>query len=149
MTIENLRPVEKKIGANIYKTSPLPARRGLRVGMKIARIIAPAFAALAGASSGVGNILDRKIEPVALGKAVDLLFEHLDDRDFDALLNDILASTFVNDREVLKVFDMHFANNYGELRELIIWVVAENFGSFFGQGGIGSLAASLAGAKTA
>ncbi len=66
--------------------------------------------------------------------------EQLDHTTVVDFVLELLQCTRLDGKEVTgEVFDMEFAGNYLLLGHTLAFVVEVNYGSFFGQGGIGSL----------
>ena len=82
-----------------------------------------------------------------MAKAVGSLAQQMHDaKTFSLIMSLItLGGTRVDGTELTEtVFDMHFAGNYGNLVNLLKAIIMENYGSFFGESGIGGMIPSVA-----
>lgn len=125
----------KSINGNEYITTLFPSRKGLALAIRLAKVIAPGLKGLS---------LDSEIGAALIGAAIGSLCENLEVTGTTQLVLELLANTRVNNQEIKEaLFDIHYAGAYGELVEALQFVVTENFGSFFGTAGIGTLALGM------
>lgn len=134
-------------GAN-YTTTVFPARQGMVMQARIARLLGGLFSGIG--SLGRGEQAEDEDAPPG-GKALRVEelagvlqgLEKLNPQEFSDLAYDMLAHTTVNDVGLHAVYDTHYAANYGELYKAVGWVIDANFGHVFGAGGIGGLTAKF------
>lgn len=125
-----------KIGDKSHKVvvSAFPARAGLKLQIRIARLIAPI----------IGNSMgsDPKASKVNINgnEIVSALTNALDEDSVELLILKLLEQTAVNDQLIgfgnESQFDMLFNANYGFLMDVIKFVLEVNFGSFLEKMGI-------------
>jgi len=144
---------EKKLkgpgGAEVrYRCTTLPARKGLRLGTRIVRIVAPSLGILAGeGQQSVATLLTGKGSGI-IGQAIEALVSRLDEDGVLDLVKDLLECTvrFGPDetgkpqQENLEdgdVFDEVYAGNYEEMLEALRFAFEVNLPVFFGKGRIG------------
>jgi hypothetical protein len=117
---------KKKIGKNEYHIELLPAKKGVATAMKLNKILAPVLGAGFDAfedSSGSGF--------TRLGM---ILVEQMDQANMVELIEELLEGSASNGQEI--DIDVHFRANYGELVELLTFIIQENFQSFFAAKGL-------------
>jgi hypothetical protein len=126
-----LKIESKTIGGHEYKVRQLVATKGRLVLLTLARIIGPAAALAAGAKE------TGKEE--AFAKVIEALLANLTPEDFTSLCNTFAESTDVvisdekgrREPKLSNVFDLHFAGNYQEMIDWLVFCVEVNFASFF------------------
>lgn len=147
-----MRPTqERQIGDALYKSTPVPARKALSIGVRLVRILGPGIAALAGVEDSLPD--PERESKVALAGAIDgrprlaeaaanaakKLAEMLDEKVVVQLVLDILqctSRTMDGRKDELgdaRTFDLVFAANLGEMFEAIGFALEVN--RFFGSGG--------------
>ncbi len=136
-------PVETKEctldGRNVAVTQ-FPGRRGLSILTRLAKIVGPALGALVGTTSAKVT-MDTE---VSVDGAVKALMEQLDGDATVAFVMELLCCTRIDGSEVTdKYFDMELAGQYMLVGKVLGFVLEVNYGSFFGQGGIGNLVEKL------
>lgn len=125
----------KSIDGIEFAVTQFPARRGMQMQARLAKILGPIVGGLAGALEGAEANEN-------IGKALAGLAA-LNADEFATLALDLLASTRMEGREITSgVFDMEFAGKYDTLYKALAYVVQVNFGSLFKLGDIGSLFAA-------
>lgn len=131
---------EKQIHGAVYTVTQLPARRALRLKAKLLRLFGPALAQLflpGGSDPSISGLPFSKSEAV---KAVESLMAQLDDRTFENLVLELCQGVRKDGMELTdSVIDIEFAGDLGTLMQVLWFVIDCNFGSFFGESGIGSL----------
>ncbi|CDZ81863.1 hypothetical protein BN1013_02399 [Candidatus Rubidus massiliensis] len=131
---------EKQIHGAVYSVTQLPARRALRLKAKLLRLFGPALAQLflpGGSDASISGLPFSKSEAV---KAVESLMAQLDDRTFENLVLELCQGVRKDGMELTdSVIDIEFAGDLGTLMQVLWFVIDCNFGSFFGESGIGSL----------
>lgn len=112
---------EKTINGNHWRTETYPAMFGLRIFNRL--------------RSTIGLTLQGVNADTLDQDAMQLIGAFINNlpQDNDQLIVDILSKTWVNDKEISQKqnFDMHFAGNYGELMEGLIFVLRHNYGDVF------------------
>ena len=135
---------KKSIDGDEYAVTQFPARRGLNLKIRLVKVLGPALAEAAGAlnlSAGAAALEQAGINPWFLGQAVSRLVEGLDSSTGELVL-ELLSQTRKNNRELNEAaFDLEFAGKYLTLYKVLGFVIQVN--GFFGQGGIGTMAAAL------
>lgn len=136
---------EKTINESIYTVTPFPARLGLKLKMRLIKLLGPSIAKAVTAldlNEG-GSVLESELDGDLIGQAIASLTENLGDDTVDLML-DLLKSTRKNGVELNEqVFNLEFAGDYVTLYKVLYFVVEVNYGVFFGKGGIGELAEKM------
>ena len=131
---------EKQIHGAVYSVTQLPARRALRLKAKLLRLFGPALAQLflpGNNSESMSGLPFSKTEAV---RAVESLMSQLDDKIFESLVLELCQGVRKDGMELTdSVIDVEFAGDLGTLMQVLWFVIDCNFGSFFGESGIGSL----------
>lgn len=131
---------EKHINGSVYSCTQLPARRALRMKAKLLRIFGPALAQLflpGGKDQSMAGLPFSKGEAV---KAIESLMAQLDDKTFESLVLELCQGVRKEGMELTdSVIDVEFAGDLPTLMQVLAFVVDCNFGSFFGESGIGGL----------
>jgi hypothetical protein len=144
-----LRSEERQVADVPYTTTQLPARRAIKVGTKLVRLLGPALGALGGSFDVEGAQLgesDVDFAPV-LPSVVKMLVDQMDADNVIALILEILQTTRRKDldsgkwEEVNKaeVFDRVYAGNFRELLGALRFALEVSLGDFFGESGITGL----------
>jgi len=140
----------KQIGGVRYDVSPFPGRKGLRLQYRLLKVIGTPISVLFGAAKGVTglkdeSVLDKEVNPEVFGKAIEMLFKALSEIEFEALILELLSSTRKDNVEITpNTFDVAFAGDYGQLFEVLAYVLEVNYKSFLDRIGIGKLFAKEA-----
>lgn len=129
---------ERIVNGAKYYVSQFPARRALKLQIKLIKLLAPSlFTSLDGYK---GNILDADIGNLSFGRAAEMLVNRLDEHDLENLIMELFSMTRREGKEITpQLFDLVYAGNFGELFQAIAFVLEVNFASFFQQIGIGKL----------
>lgn len=107
-----------EINGDTYLITQFPARKGIRIGKKVAKIILPA----------IGKMYGGDEKELNLGDMFEVIAENLDELD-DKTIDELLSETTVNKYTIDA--DNLFAGNYGTLF-LLLWEIIEfNFSSVF------------------
>lgn len=133
---------EKQIGTRgfRYHVIQFGAREGGRVLVRLLKMIGGAAGE---AMAGGDDALDG-FDLSTVGKMIGNLAETLNESDFDYLVDKFSAVTAVSGGEYTAplqlntegVFDLHFAGEYQELGQWLLFCVEVNFGGFLEEGGI-------------
>jgi len=128
----------KQIDERSVTVSLFPARKGLKIKLRIAKMIAPGLASATGLlQSGLEADFDSKVLAYAVGQLVDSMGN---DATVDFIVKELMQGTRLDDKEITDtVFDMEFAGNYGLLYKIISYILEVNYGSFFESLNIGQL----------
>lgn len=145
-----IEAMEKEIGGIVYRTTKIPAMRATKLQNRLARVLGPGLAQIAGAllaglpSGGALRIEDldlAKVDYGAVGGAVAGVFSGLDDATTEALIRELLATTSFTDENGnprplfptsgTKEFDAHFADSLPRIWQVVGWNVGVNYGGFF------------------
>jgi hypothetical protein len=131
---------EKQIHGAVYSVTQLPARRALRLKSKLMRLFGPALAQLLLPGGNSENITGLPFSKQEAVKAVESLIQQLDDKTFENLVIELCQGVRKEGMELTEsVIDVEFAGDLGTLMQVLWFVIDCNFGSFFGESGIGSL----------
>lgn len=131
---------EKQIQGAIYSVTQLPARRALRLKAKLLRLFGPALAQLLLPGSAQENMTGLPFTKTEAVKAVESLIAQLDDKTFEGLVLELCQGVRKDGMELTEsVIDIEFAGDLGTLMQVLWFVIDCNFGSFFGESGIGRL----------
>lgn len=141
---------DKKIDDLNVTVTQFGARRGLKLKVKLLKIFGPALVKMVeGLDLGSDKkfTLENDVDLDKLGDGVKLLFERVDEDQTLALVEEILADTKIStpdgkitSEDIAKVFDMVFSGNYLTMYKVVGFALEVNYGSFFGEGGIGKIA---------
>ena len=131
---------EKQIHGAIYSVTQLPARRALRLKAKLLRLFGPALAHLFLPGAGNESIAGLPFSKAEAVSAVESLMTQLDDKTFESLVIELCQGVRKDGMELTEsVIDVEFAGDLGTLMQVLWFVIDCNFGSFFGESGIGRL----------
>jgi len=134
-----IETIEKTIDGKKYSITQMTARRALRMKAKLMKIFGSSLAEIFLPSSDepISGLGFSKKEAVS---AMTNLALQLDDSTFDSLIVELLSNVRKEGVELTEsVIDFEFAGDLFTLFK-VIWAVLEvNFGSFFGESGIGTL----------
>lgn len=128
-----LKTEAKTIGAYTYKVTALNALDGRKVFVRLVKMVGPGLSAYK-ASPDMAS---------ALTQGMGALISALSEEDVEHLCNKLSASTEVSGGDYGEkrrpqldgVFLTHFAANYFEMIEWLIFALEVNFGSFFEKAG--------------
>ena len=123
-----------KVGDKSHKVvvSAFPAREGLKIKIRIARLIAPII------GNSIGSDPKNPKPNIDGSQIVSALTGALDEDNVESLVLKLLVSTAVNDQLAGEeaVFDQLFSANYGFLMDVVKFVLEVNYGSFLAKMGI-------------
>lgn len=130
-----IKTQEKTIAGRQFRCQQLPARRAMRLAVKLGRLFGPAVTKALGGAGPKATIADLNVG--GLSEALTLLFERLTESEADLLISDLLASTFIQAAdgtwvELLPVLDLELAGNLKAIFGALAFSVEVNFGDFFG-----------------
>lgn len=117
------KQIEFKTEKNQYVASTLPALVGAGILQKIIKIVAPSL------GEGIDNTSGASFSGFA-GIAEKFVAQLDDDMVIETIQKLLVKSNIHINGNVLN-FDEDFSANYDELMDVVIWLVEENFGSFF------------------
>jgi len=118
---------EETINGKTYITTQFMATQGLKLQIRLGKVIGPAIGQLVGDNEN------------AMGNFLTIIFEKMDEEETLKLIKDLMRNTKVNNQDLTKVFDEVFAGQYMDLFDVIAFIIRVNYGSFFALGGFGSL----------
>ena len=132
----------KQIDERSVSVTQFPARKGLKIKLRLAKMIAPGLASAAGITKdGLESDVDFKVLAYAVGQLVNSLGN---DATVDFIAKELMQGARLDDKEITEsVFDMEFAGDYGLLYKIIGFILEVNYGSFFENLNIGSLTSKL------
>lgn len=132
----------KLIGQHTYKVTQLDALKGRRAFTRLVKLLGPAFA-----SMGDGD------DDAKVARGISALVDRMSEDDVDYFCDVFAELTEVSGGSYKKaspqldtVFATHFAGNYFELTQWLIFAMKVNFSSFFG--GAGALLGQVASASS-
>lgn len=96
----------------------LPALKGYTLAKEIASLALPTL-----------SVMIDNGDDVSLTQAAAILVASLENVDEQAFIKALLANFSIDGQEV--DIDEYFAGNYGELNEILLFALKENFSSFF------------------
>lgn len=140
-----IRRFKKEIDGAIYQGTTLPARKGISVGARLVKMLAPAAGGLKSAADLDGNSSGH------LGAAIAALVERIEDDKVLRLILDMLEGmvrigVVEEDGERVQLspsdpleFDVIYNSNYEELVKVLGYVVEVNLPGFFGKSNIGKV----------
>ena len=105
----------------------LGAREGIKMSMKLGKVVVPTFAQML--SSLTGNKEAEEAPKVPFKELVEACFDRIDELDIDSMAELLFQGATVDDFP-LKV-DSYFQGNYGEFIDFLAFALEANFGSFF------------------
>lgn len=134
------------IQGNEYSVTQLPAGKGREGLRRLLKAIGPSLAPLGSMLRGAG--------PEAMAEALGKLLENLPSEDLTYFC-DLFGETSTvkapdsnKTPRIKDVFDLHFAGNYWEMTEWLVFCVEVNYRRFF-EGGLAKLVASAPGQNEA
>ena len=109
------------------------ATEGLKILTKLTKAIGPALGAALGGAGSVTGLLDSDIGADALGKALAILKDSLDEDDTVALIKRILkqSGACCDGKPVDATFDIVFQGRYATLFKVLAFVLKTNYADFF------------------
>jgi hypothetical protein len=129
----------REINGHNYEASPLPARRALKLQMRLVKSLGPGLGQMLGAVKG--SLSDAELDGDALAAGISKLMSELGSPDEAAqLLVDMVAGV-VRDNVVItpKTFNAQFQGTLLDVYKVAGFVLEVNYGDFFGEAGIGGL----------
>jgi len=132
---------EKEIDGDVYTVTPFLGVEGFKIKTKLLATLAPSVgSALGSVPPGAKSVQDVDISNVLGIDTMDRLAKVLDERELTEFILRLLKSTQCNRQEINKeFFDRHFAAAYHTMWKVVMFVLEVNYGSFFGEDGIGTL----------
>jgi hypothetical protein len=104
-----------------YKVTQFGAIVGRREFVKLANLLGPAFRLAGNVEAGLGNLLSN-LDPAELDRICTLY----------AGQTRVTGGSFEDKTPLLKdVFDTHFAGNYCDMFEWLVFCIVTNYSSFF------------------
>jgi hypothetical protein len=107
------------INENTYMLEQFGARKGIKLGKQVAKVMLPVLGRLYGQDEN---------EEVGFGGMLEVVADNLDELDestIEALLEGVSCNSYAID------FDKQFSGNYGELFQLLWEVISFNFSDVF------------------
>lgn len=142
-----VKTAEKSFGGIGISVTQFAGIEGFKIKTRLVKLIAPSIGELAGGAGGnVKSVGDIDLGSGFIGKAVNALCDKLDENESFAFVMRMLRSSGarVEGREVDDtVFNDVFAGNYKLLYQILYLIIEENYGNFFGDGGIGAMLSKL------
>jgi len=130
---------EKAIDEHNVMVTQFPGRRALMFKTRLIKLLGPSIAQLF-TEKGV----DAEVDFSAISKALDKLAENLNENEYVKFVLDLLQCTRFDGKEIGEnVFDTEFAGNLLLMYKVLWFTLEVNYGSFFGEGGIGKILSKL------
>lgn len=138
---------EKEIDGLKVTVTQWPARKALAIKLKLVKAVGPSLGELASSSKGgaTSGILNAEIGTDKLGSAIEKLLSALDETTFMTLVTLLMSGVRVNGVEMSdeNAFNVQFTGRLEAFYKIVWFVLEVNFGSFFGEGGIGRLTTAV------
>lgn len=116
--------IEKKIiNGKTVQITLVGARDGIKIAMKLGKVVVPAFASMISALKGEND------SGVPFKDLVEACFESAEELDIDQLAATLFQGATVNDFPLN--IDTYFQANYGEFIDFLAFALEVNFSSFF------------------
>lgn len=106
------------IDGNEYLITQFGARKGVKIGKKVSKLILPA----------VSKIYADDQQEFNLGSVLEAIAEHIDELD-ENTIEELLSETTVNKYAI--DFDKHFAGRYASLFKVLWEIIEFNFQDVF------------------
>lgn len=137
-----IETLETEINGATYSVTQMTARKALRMQARLLKLLGPAASVIIVAASKKksddGEISDDADNAIPL--AVTHLVDQLDEKNFDALVLDLLVGVRKNNMELTpQIIDIEFSGDLNSLFLLLKFVLEVNFSDFFEAGGIISM----------
>ena len=144
-----------------YHVNQFGAREGGRIGIRLMKMIGGVVGtAVEGASLQAGDDGQVEVDIMSIGmgtvgKMITNLATTVSEADYDYLCDVFTKTSAVSGGEYSEpmplaaegVFDLHFAGEYVELGQWLVFAIEVNFGRFFGEGGLIKKAQAVASAR--
>lgn len=130
---------KKTIGNSNYEVTQLPARRALRLQIKLIRIFGSSLAKLLNLTEQSENF-SLSVNMESLQEALPLLFEQTEEEELSKLIVFVLSSVRKDGVELTdSVIDMEFCGKLDELLKVFWYVIEVNYSSFWKEGVTGKI----------
>ena len=130
---------EKIIDEHNVMVTQFPGRRALFFKTRLIKLVGPSVAQLF-----TGKSLDINMDFSIVAKALDKLAENLKEDEYVKFVLDLLQCTRLDEKEINdSTFDNEFAGNLLLMYKVLWFTLEVNYGSFFGQGGIGKILSAI------
>jgi len=130
---------EKKIDDRAVMVTQFPGRRALFFKTRLLKLVGPSVTQLF-----TGKGLDASLDFSTMSKALDKLSENLKEDEYVKFVLDLLQCTRLDGQEITDmVFDSEFAGNLLLMYKILWFTLEVNYGSFFGQSGIGKILSAI------
>lgn len=141
-----LESKDREINGAMYTSSTMVARRAMRLGTKLLKILGPSFGALGDGIKIEGGQIVQTREGF-MSKAMKCLVDQIDTTIVETTILEILKTTqrvdpVTNKREDVsdpKVFDIVYAGNFKELGPALAFAAEVSLMDFLGESGITGL----------
>lgn len=137
---------KKTIGEHEVAVTQLPARRAIKLKIRLINIFGPAIGELLGSVENVkgSTLMDADINGSTLSAGFTQLAKAVDPDLMVALMEQLFQAVRIDGKEFnWEIADMEFAGDLGRLYEIAFFVLRVNFESFFVNGRIGTILSSL------
>ena len=120
--------LKQNVGGKDYIFYQFGASEGLKVWLRILKVIGTPIGALVGKVVNTGTKSD--IKELGLDRAVELLCSNLDADDTLQLIKDILNQVTFEGKRVSEIFDVHFAGSYMQIFNVLYVALEVNYKDF-------------------
>lgn len=131
---------EREIDGHKVTVTQWPARKALTTKLKLVRAIGPSLGEIIGGMKGTEeSVLESDLDLSKVTAALEKLLSALDEATFMSLIKIFMSGVRVDEVDMSndKEFDMMFTSKLDLLYKVIWFVLEVNYGSFFGEDGIG------------
>ena len=135
----------KTIDGREVMVTQFPGRRALSYKTRLLKLLGPSVVEMfSGVKLESVEVLSSDFDLSIISKAFDKLAEKLDESEFVKFVLELLQCTRVDGKEITpEYFDNEFAGNLLFMYKVLWFTLEVNYGSFFGQGGIGKILSKL------
>lgn len=129
---------EKTIDGRSVMVTQFPGRRALFFKTRLIKLLGPSISQVFTSK----NL--KELDLSILSSAFEKLSESLDEDSFVRFVLDLLQCTRLDGQEIKdNVFDVEFAGNLLFMYKILWFTLEANYGSFFGEGGIGKILSKI------
>jgi hypothetical protein len=132
MAVQGLDQRELTLGGEQIYIQQMPARKGLELACRLAKLLGGASAGFGGLRSqnGGGELSGQTIE-INVGKIVDGLTSRMDHREVPQLIEEFVRHSMVRPEFSEEWYDIRFSGRYEQLLALMGVILDHNYGAAF------------------
>lgn len=115
-----------------YTVRMLPARKGYKLALRMAKAAGPAIAMFVdkAVSGGADAVLNESISEGTFSTAVATLVDRLDESTVDDVIQQMSECTEADGQLLHRIFDLHFMGAYDRMVKWLAFALKVNFGNF-------------------